>query len=151
VRRTLLAASLAAGAVLLAGCGGDEDPSPPKAAASSTDGACPSPAGDAQHWGGDVPSDIPRLPGMTVDSGDTTQGVQHVYFSVPMSFTDSVASYLEQLPAAGFALGTGDSEESEADIPFSKDGRQFSLKLRGVPDPCRTDGLLSVGGEPETD
>ena len=68
-----------------------------------------------------------------------------------MSFTDSVKAYLDQLPAAGFRLGTGDSEESEADIPFDKDGRQYSLKLRGVPDPCTTEGLLSVGGEPETD
>lgn len=151
MRRTVLAAVLAAGSVLLAGCGGAEEAAAPKAPASSPDGSCPSPTGLAQPWGGDVPDDIPGLPGMTLDSGDTTQGVQHVYFSVPMSFTDSVAAYLEQLPAAGFTLGTGDSEESEADIPFSKDGRQFSLKLRGVPDPCRTDGLLSVGGEPGTD
>lgn len=151
MRSLLPAAILAAGTVLLAGCGGDEPAPRPEASGSSADGSCPSPTGDAQSWGADVPDDIPGLPGMTVESGDTTQGVQHVYFTVPMSFTDSVAAYLEQLPAAGFTLGTGDSEESEADIPFSKGDRQFSLKLRGVPDPCRTDGLLSVGGEPETD
>lgn len=78
-------------------------------------------------------------------SEDGFGGVQHVYFSVPMSFTDSVKFYLAELPRAGFVVGTGDSEESEADIPFDDGGQQFSLKLRGVPDPCRTDGLLTVG------
>ena len=150
--RPALAGVLAA-ALLASGCGQDSrtaSPQEPSPAPSGT--ACPSPAATDAAWSDGVPDEVPLPDGseMTASDDDAATGVQHVYFSVPMSFTDSVRFYLSELPRAGFTLGTGDSEESEADIPFDDGSRQFSLKLRGVPDPCRTDGLLTVGaGESE--
>ena len=150
--RPALAGALAA-ALLATGCGHDSPTASPRVPSPAPSGtACPSPPATDATWSEGVPDDVPLPPGsdMTAGDEDAATGVRHVYFSVPQSFTDSVKFYLAELPRAGFTLGTGDSEESEADIPFDDGSRQFSLKLRGVPDPCRTDGLLTVGaGESE--
>lgn len=149
--RAALTGALAAATLLLAACSGDAPSSAPDATprGSTAAGDCPGSSAAADAWGSGVPADVPRLAGMHVTGGEATQGVEHVTFTAPTSFSDAVAFYLQQLPAAGYHLGTGDAEESEADIPFDKDGRQFSLKLRGVPDPCQTQGLLAIGAEPE--
>ena len=150
MRRAVLVGALATSALLVSACSGDEPTSTqdPRPRASGTSADCPSSTAAADDWGSGVPADVPRLAGTKVTGGETTQGVEHVSFTAPSSFSDAVAFYLQQLPAAGYHLGTGDAEESEADIPFDKGGRQFSLKLRGVPDPCQTQGLLAIGAEP---
>ena len=159
--RAALAGAVVVVAMVASACGTGGEPSakdstdgsasPSTSAGASSSTGCPSSSATPAAWGSDVPADLPRLAGMEVTGGDETAGVQHVTFTAPSSFSDAVAFYLQQLPAAGFRLGTGDSEESEADIPFDKGGQQFSLKLRGVPDPCQTQGLLSIGAEPESD
>jgi hypothetical protein len=70
---------------------------------------------------------------------------------LPTGFRDSVRFFLAQLPRRGFTVGTGDAEAEEADIPATRGHTTVAIKVRAVPDPCRAEALLTVGGGAEPD
>jgi len=152
MRPVVTAGLLVAGAVMVAGgCAAQPaspaaGPSPAEVStAAATPAACPQPTGPAVPWPDGVPAGVPLPAGSTIDSAATDNGIQRIGFHLPLSFRESVLLYLSDLPDNGFTIGTGDSESEEADIPFSGKGVELSLKVRALPDPCQTEGVLVVG------
>jgi hypothetical protein len=114
-------------ALALTACTGESaDPgaTPTTAAAPrATDGGphCPAPPSTTPDWPKQVPSVIPRPPGLTIQKKDFSKGnVVQVRTIVPMSLRESVLFIIKEFPKAGFTLGRGDAEATEADAPFQR-------------------------------
>lgn len=91
-----------------------------------------------------MPSDLPKLPGVTLNSTkQTADGLTIVQFTTSTSLRDGVIFIVRTLPPAGFTLGRGDAELSEADAPFTKDGVRGVLRGAAV-DVCATKWVLAV-------
>ena len=115
---------------------------------------CAAAATKPYTWPTQVPQELPRLPAATVDSTkQTTDGLTLVQFSTATSLRDGVIFIVRQLPAAGFTLGRGDAEQTEADAPFTKGGLRGVLRGSAV-GVCSTKWILAVtrqtfgGGSP---
>ena len=66
-----------------------------------------------------LPFDLPLPANMTiVDSQVTTDGIRVVKFTTPTSIRDAVIFIVGKYPKAGYVLGRGDAEATEADAPF---------------------------------
>lgn len=145
-RTTGVLAAVAASAALLAGCGGSGSAAP-AAAPSASPSVSPCPTPDAQRsapWPGRVPSDLPKPPGVTIVSRQTTgEGVLLVRFRTPTSLRQSVLFVVERLPKAGYLLGRGDAEAGEADAPFVHGDVRGVLRMVAVA-ACRTEWLLAT-------
>lgn len=147
---------LVAGALLLllAGCGsGKEDLAASPAASPSPTTQIPAvqalptckPAVTKPYtWPKPVPADLPKLPGATLGTTKQTKdGLTIVRFSTQTSLRDGVLFIVKHLPPAGFVLGRGDAEQSEADAPFNKG--DLRGVLRGISSQvCATEWLLAV-------
>ena len=157
--RGFLAAMALAG-VGVAGCSGSSSgngaapqPTPASTSAAPT---CPSPSPVTPPvWSRKVPADLPKPPGARIDDEQTLAGgVHYVRFSTQTSLRDSVLFVVRTLPKAGYTLGRGDAEATEADAPFVHGNirglvRMLQLGL------CQTQWLLatvdtsaSVGNSP---
>jgi hypothetical protein len=148
MRRSAL---LAGGALLLtAGCGSGAA----KVAASPTAAAvtpspvalptCPPATTAAYRWPKQVPQELPRLPGVHIDSSkQTAEGLFIVRFSTVTSLRDGVLFIVRRLPAAGFTLGRGDAEPTEADAPFTK-GELRGVLRGAATGACTTQWVLAV-------
>lgn len=157
--------SLVVGAVVLAtvgltGCGGGSSKTDavaqPTATTTSAAPTCPSPpAVKPAEWSAKVPADLPKPPGARIDDEESTSdGVHIVKFTTHTSLRDSVIFVVEKFPKAGYTLGRGDAEATEADAPFVHGNirglvRMLQLGL------CQTQWLLatvdtsaSVGNSP---
>jgi hypothetical protein len=146
-------------AVLLAGCGGSSSPRsaptrPPVDAPSPT--ACPQPAQQTEpDWPSIVPADLPKPPNATIGEVQTGgDGVRIVKFTTPTSLRESILFVVRQLPKAGYVLGRGDAEATEADAPFVHDDIRGLVRMVLVGQ-CETQWLLAtvdtsqpVGGSP---
>jgi len=154
-RRIAVAGPVAVSAVLLvSGCTGSS--AGPAVAATSaaspssapaTPRALPScrPASTKPYtWPKPVPADLPKLPGVTLgDTKQTKDGLTIVRFSTSTSLRDGVLFIVRNLPPAGYVLGRGDAEPTEADAPFNKG--DLRGVLRGVSrEVCATEWLLAV-------
>jgi len=149
-RRGAIAAAAGIGliAVMAGGCGSSGG-SP--AATSSGSGSpqaeapgnaplqCPSPAAaPAPSWPPQLPADLPKpSPATVVKAFDRGRGVRQAEFVVPRSLRDEVIFVLHQLPAAGYRLGDGDAERTEADTPFAHGSTHGLIRLSAL-GPCRT-------------
>jgi hypothetical protein len=109
----------------------------------------------AYTWPKQIPQDLPRLPGATIESSKrTSDGLFIVQFSTATSLRDGVIFIVRKLPPAGFNLGRGDAEQTEADAPFTR-GTDLRGVLRGAAiGLCQTKWVLAVttqrlgGGSP---
>jgi hypothetical protein len=72
-------------------------------------------------------------------------GVTAIRFRTPDSLRAAVLWALDALPPAGFVVGRGDAEPSEADVPFRGGGLNGVFRI-GVADACRTEWLLAYTG-----
>jgi hypothetical protein len=142
----------------------------PTVVASCSSGSAPSAAGNAPAitttlgsacaatpttpgpltWPAAVPQDFPKPPAATLDAVKQLQpksGHKHpgvvVSLTVPASLQDEIRYVNRILPAAGFALGRGDAEQAEADIPFTRADVTGQLRLRRATT-CRTTWILTV-------
>jgi hypothetical protein len=105
----------------LTGCSGSSSsaqpaPGPP----TPTISPCPSPSTHPHaQWPKSLPGDLPK-PGDAhiTDVQNTADGVHIVKFTTPTSLRDGVLFVVDKLPKAGYTLGRGDAEASEADAPF---------------------------------
>ena len=64
-------------------------------------------------------------------------------FSTPTSLRDSVLFVVRKLPKAGYVLGRGDAEATEADAPFVHGGTRGLVRMLGTA-PCSTLWLLAT-------
>jgi hypothetical protein len=91
-----------------------------------------------------VPADLPRPPGVRViDVQNPRDAVQVVRFTTPTSLRQSVLFVVEQLPKAGFVLGRGDAEPSEADAPFVRGDVRGAFRMVAT-EPCQTTWVLTT-------
>jgi hypothetical protein len=150
--KTLL--PVVAAVLALAGCTSSSTPeAAPTSAAPSPTAAppmvsrlptcTPAPA-VAYTWPKPVPADLPKLPGVTLgQTKQTADGLTVVRFSTATSLREGVLFIVKRLPAAGYVLGRGDAEATEADAPFNKG--DLRGVLRGISrEACSTEWLLAV-------
>jgi hypothetical protein len=133
---------------VLAGCGsssGGAGTAAPGPSASPTVSPCPAPSGaGTPHWPAAVPKDLPKPAHATIEQSSTTgDGVHITRFRTPTSLRESVLFVVNRLPKAGYVLGRGDAEASEADAPFLHgDVRGLYRMLQAAP--CATEWLLAT-------
>jgi hypothetical protein len=132
----------------VAGCSGSSSgtgAAPGPAPSSTTTPTCPSPSPvEPAEWSRKVPADLPKPPGAHIDDDQNLAGgVHYVKFSTETSLRDSVLFVVQKLPGAGYTLGRGDAEASEADAPFVHGDIRGIYRMieLGV---CRTEWLLAV-------
>ena len=134
--------------VVLGACGsgpGAAAPQPSSSTPQALTPSCPAVAG-ANHWPSNVPADIPVPPSTHVLSDQrTTEGLVLVRFETSSGLRDGILFVLDAFPRAGYVMGRGDAEVSEADAPFVKNDSSVRGAMRlVVVGPCRTSWLLAV-------
>jgi hypothetical protein len=136
--------------LLLTGCAGSDTKAAPAGtppAAVSTPIPLPTCAPvrtKPYRWPAPVPPDLPKLPAVTLEkTRTTTDGLFVVQFSTSTSLRDGVLFIIKALPAAGYFLGRGDAEATEADAPFNKGELRGVLRGAAV-GVCRTQWILGV-------
>jgi hypothetical protein len=124
VRPAALVAAAVVSAVAVAGCGGGSKAAAVASPSPSlyTPPPCPAPAVTSNaKWPEAMPFDLPKPVNATIQPrGVTTtpDGVHIVRFTTPTSLRESVLFIVGSYPKAGYALGRGDAEPTEADAPF---------------------------------
>ena len=142
---------VAAVAGVLTGCSGSgSSPSAtPTAAASvptaTTPAPCPSPPKTKPaKWPVQVPHDLPKPPDASIQDQQTaSDGVHIVKFTTPTSLRESVLFVVRKLPKAGYVLGRGDAEATEADAPFVHGNTRGLVRMLEV-GTCQTLWLLAT-------
>lgn len=133
--------------LLVAGCsGGSKKASPPPNPLHTFSPApCPSSATPKQpHWPPAIPADMPKPPDATIsESSTTTDGVHITKFTTPTSLRDGVLFIVGKFPKAGYVLGRGDAEVSEADAPFVHGDIRGLVRLLAT-QPCSTLWLVAT-------
>jgi hypothetical protein len=99
----------------------------------------------------EFPKSLPLPPGTVITSAKSFEaGVALVGF-VPMELKDATQFFLHKFPAAGFKLGRGEVEQSEAEARFGGNGIVGYFKLRSIPDcPGALDFIIRVQALPST-
>lgn len=96
------------------------------------------------HWPAAVPADMPKPANATiVNSTTTSDGVHITKFTTPSSLRDGVLFVVGKFPAAGYVLGRGDAEVTEADAPFVH-GKIRGLIRMLATQPCSTLWLVAT-------
>lgn len=125
--------------------GGDTAATRPAPVTTSATPSCPKPSDiKPAQWSPKVPADLPKPPGARIDDEETTQdGVHIVKFTTQSSLRDSVLFVVERLPKAGYVLGRGDAEASEADAPFVHGDIRGLIRMLQI-GLCNTQWLLAT-------
>lgn len=82
-------------------------------------------------------------PGLNVTDTRREGTSQAIRFTTTQSIKQASVLLAQGLPAAGFTLHGGDSEENEIDQPFTGHGRRGTVKLRTA-GPCLLQGVLVI-------
>jgi len=116
----------------------------PAPAPTTTPTPCPARPGKPFSWPAAMPQDLPKPPGSSFLS--TTTSADHVTIvrlTSSMSLQQSVLFVLDKVNKAGFTLGRGDAEPSEADAPFGRGNVRGVYKMVAR-DSCVTDWLVAT-------
>ena len=141
---------LLATVVLTAACSSGDDQAAPTPSpvltqappASPTPCAVPTKARFA--WPKEVPSDLPQPPAATfTQTSRTKDGLTIVRFTTQSSLQQGVLFVIQNVQKAGFTLGRGDAEPTEADAPFGRGDLRGIYKMLSR-DTCVTDWLVAV-------
>lgn len=138
--------------ILVSACGGSSTAaggSPSSApvvtqAPPATVAPCPVVARTRFTWPQEVPQDLPQPP--TSKLGQTTRtkdGLTIVKFTTTTSLQQGVLFVVKEVQKAGFTLGRGDAEPTEADAPFGRGDLRGVYKMFAR-DRCATDWLVAV-------
>ena len=138
-----------------AAVGGSDRTDPDQAEAKQTDAnqadpgaaACRVSTRPRFRWPDSYPADLPQPPGAGAPTTRSQAGLVLTSFTTDSSLHQSVVSIVGLLTSAGYELGRGDSESSEAEAPFAKGGLRGVMKMRSV-GPCRTSWLVAVTRTP---
>jgi hypothetical protein len=130
--RTLVALVVAAALPVLAvGCGGDGDTAATPTAKSGLPSCAK--AGAAVERPSELADDLPLPPGTVITSSEGSTATQLVIGGViPRDIRGAATFFADELPAAGYPLGEGDSEPDEAESTFSGKGYQGKWKVNGI-------------------
>ena len=91
-----------------------------------------------------MPFDLPLPSGITVVGSTTTSdGIHVVRFTSRQSLRSSVLFIVDRYPKAGYAIGRGDAEATEADAPFVH-GQVRGLTRVAEVQPCQTLWLVAT-------
>jgi hypothetical protein len=128
-----------------AGCAGSTGPAagaPPAPTITQQAPQCPVTPAPPGRWPHYLPADIPRpavyhFEQSTVD----TQGIRTTRFTTTSSLRDAVLFVVQRFPRAGYVLGRGDAEATEADAPFVHGPARGLLRLVAIQN-CMTLWLL---------
>jgi hypothetical protein len=97
---------------------------------------------------------MPAPPGIVVfDSSVGSDGVRIVKAVSPTTLRQAVLFIVRELPPAGFTLGRGDAESTEADAPFQRGDLHGLIRLLWAGG-CQTSWLIATaqaqqpGGSP---
>ncbi len=138
--------SVGALALATSGCaaeeGDDHQVTTSSVSASATASPCPSGAA-AEAWPEAVPAQMPVPAGLDVIDIQPEGISQAITFRTTQSITDAAVFLALQLPAAGFTLHGGDSEENEVDQPFTGHNTRGNFKLAAI-EPCLLQGVLVI-------
>ena len=116
----------------------------PAPAPTPTSSACPAKPGKPFSWPAAMPKDLPKPPGSTYLSATTSADhVTIVRLTSTLSLQQSVLFVLKEVNKAGFTLGRGDAEPSEADAPFGRGNTRGVYKMLAR-DSCVTDWLVAT-------
>jgi hypothetical protein len=130
-----------------AGCSSGSNKADPSSTPvrSFTPPTCPTPAAQKPtRWPSAVPADMPKPPNATItDSTTTSDGVHITKFTTTASLRDAVLFVVGKFPKAGYILGRGDAEVSEADAPFVH-GNVRGLVRMLAQQPCNTLWLVAT-------
>ena len=137
--------------LLLTGCNDKKDtdalPTPSASVVLESPSPLPTcaPAKPTKYtWPKQIPQDLPKIPGAVIESSKTTSdGLFIVLFDTKTPLRDGVLFIVKALPAAGFQLGRGDAEPTEADAPFNKGNLRGVLRGAAV-GICETKWVLAV-------
>ena len=136
--------AFAALAAALTACGGSSSPESSTSVAPvvrpTTPPTCPTPStSKPTKWPVQVPHDLPK-PANAIIQGKpltTSDGVRIVKFATPTSLRESVLFVVRKLPKAGYVLGRGDAEATEADAPFIHGNIRGLVRMLEL-GPCQT-------------
>jgi hypothetical protein len=137
--------------LLLTACTAKSDSALPGPASPTAAAPSPSPLPTcapaqtkAYSWPKPVPADLPKLPGVVISgTKQTSDGLTIVSFHTETSLRDGVIFIVKRLPPAGYTLGRGDAEATEADAPFTKG--DLRGVIRGAARTlCQTDWILAL-------
>lgn len=91
-----------------------------------------------------MPQDLPKPPGSTyLTTATSADHVTIVRLTSTLSLQQSVLFVLDKVNKAGFTLGRGDAEPSEADAPFGRGNVRGVYKMVAR-DSCVTDWLVAT-------
>ena len=147
----VLAAALCAVVVsALAGCSGSSAPAagssprpiptPTCPGAATTPSATPSSVANALSK---VPFDLPMPDNITVLDASVQDGIQVLKFTTPTSLRQVVLFIVDRYPKAGYVLGRGDAEATEADAPFVKNKVRGLTRIASL-EACKTLWLIAT-------
>ena len=121
-------------------------PSPKPAATSSCPSAAPTAPSASAAMGKllrSVPFGLPMPDNITpVATTTTTDGIKVVKFTTPTSLRDAVIFIVDRYPTAGYVVGRGDAEATEADAPFVKASLRGLTRLAAL-QTCQTMWLIA--------
>ena len=147
--------AVVAGAVVLsalAGCSGSSGgpaagPSPRPIPSPTCPSASTTPSPTSTHLANalsKVPFDLPMPDNITVlDASVTKDGIQVVKFTTPTTLRQAVLFIVDRYPKAGYVLGRGDAEATEADAPFVKNKTRGLTRLASL-EACQTLWLIAT-------
>jgi hypothetical protein len=93
-----------------------------------------------------IPFGLPMPDNITpVDTTTTTGGIQVVKFTTATSLRDSVIFIVSRYPKAGYVIGRGDAEATEADAPFVKATLRGLSRVASL-ETCKTLWLIASVG-----
>jgi hypothetical protein len=115
-----------------------------------TTSACPSPAPTSPPASPamakllrSVPFGLPMPDNITpVDTQKTPEGIQVVKFTTQSSLRDAVIFIVDRYPKAGYVIGRGDAEATEADAPFVKSSLRGLTRVAAL-QTCQTLWLIA--------
>ncbi|HVU71905.1 MAG TPA: hypothetical protein VHE83_02985 [Mycobacteriales bacterium] len=137
-----VAALCVAAAASLTACGSSTQA--PPAVTPTLASACPTVSVAPVDWPKILPADLPKPPGAVL-TGETVQNnVVYLRFNTSSSLREGLLYMLRELPKAGYTIGRGDAEVTEADVPFTNPAVIAALRLT-VAGTCATSWILAVG------
>ena len=105
---------------------------------------CPIVTTGPHTWPAGTPSDLPWPITGKQGTITTNDGLNFIRFSSSQALRDELLPMLKALRNNGYAIGRGDAEANEADIPFAKGSLHGLYKMVRI-EQCHTEWVLAVG------